>query len=33
LAVNAYAGSVSPAQLQAVKTSLEQTKAVLESAD
>ena len=33
LAVNAYAGSVSPAQLQATKTQLEQTKAVLASAD
>jgi hypothetical protein len=33
LAVNAYAGSVSPAQLQAVKTQLEQTKTVLESTD
>jgi hypothetical protein len=33
LAVNAYAGSVSPAQLQATKTQLEQTKTVLESTD
>ncbi|WAK00608.1 transglutaminase-like domain-containing protein [Methylobacter sp. YRD-M1] len=33
LAVNAYAGSVSPAQLQATKTRLEQTKTVLESTD
>ena len=33
LAVNAYAGSVSPAQLQATKTQLEQTKTALESAD
>ncbi|MDO9424178.1 MAG: hypothetical protein Q7T40_08320 [Methylobacter sp.] len=33
LAVNAYAGSVSPVQLQAVKTQLEQTKTRLESAD
>jgi transglutaminase-like putative cysteine protease len=33
LAVNAYAGSVSPAQLQAAKNRLEQTKTVLESAD
>jgi hypothetical protein len=33
LAVNAYAGSVSPAQLQAVKTRLEQTKTVLASTD
>jgi transglutaminase-like putative cysteine protease len=33
LAVNAYAGSVSPAQLQTTKTQLEQTKTVLESAD
>ncbi|WAK03306.1 hypothetical protein [Methylobacter sp. YRD-M1] len=33
LAVNAYAGSVSPTQLQATKTRLEQTKTVLESTD
>jgi hypothetical protein len=33
LAVNAYASSVSPAQLQAVKTRLEHTKTQLESAD
>jgi hypothetical protein len=33
LAVNAYAGSVSPARLQAVKARLEQTKAALASTD